>query len=490
MPSMQFTIVPPTNVLEASTSVGSDDLSLAKIIVEAENTAGVSIRVFQISMTVAEFAPAGLSETISAEAGKTALTRRASAITAITAQPGAWEFGRVDSESAALNGRRSVAFLAKPTPPAAFAVLASGQKFTFILDTIEVFEKAGVSDLAIEGRAATVATDGTVGATETISDTLKIRKIVPDLRIDSFTADTLSLAAEGNVVLIWNTTSAEVITLEGLSTSEIGDFKIKFPSTPVETGAVAKSNSKEAHDDNFTVRPARTTTYTLRAFSGTANAEVIRQLAVTVAHPTASSAGQMTVGDAAFIRTQAGAGNLRVQCLVKATRFEGQGAVPVGAIVMWSGNVSDIPSDWALCYGVTRTPQDGSQKTPPDLRARFIIGTGTDDFGKTYNLLDRAGETEVKLTEATMPKHSHSTSLSFDKTLNYCEHDDSAANSSADFSVSAVAPIAGTKTILRRQESIQFSVSSTGEKGETGAHNNLPPYVALAYIMKLPLPVQ
>lgn len=41
--------------------------------------------------------------------------------------------------------------------------------------------------------------------------------------------------------------------------------------------------------------------------------------------------------------------------------------MPVGAIIMWSGILADIPTGWALCNG-----QNGT----PDLRERFVIGAG------------------------------------------------------------------------------------------------------------------
>lgn len=48
------------------------------------------------------------------------------------------------------------------------------------------------------------------------------------------------------------------------------------------------------------------------------------------------------------------------------------GAVPVGGIIMWSGTIATIPSNWALCDGTSGTP---------DLRDRFIVGARQDDAG-------------------------------------------------------------------------------------------------------------
>ena len=39
--------------------------------------------------------------------------------------------------------------------------------------------------------------------------------------------------------------------------------------------------------------------------------------------------------------------------------------MPKGGIIMWSGNVTDIPNAWALCDG-----QNGT----PDLRGRLFVG--------------------------------------------------------------------------------------------------------------------
>ncbi len=53
--------------------------------------------------------------------------------------------------------------------------------------------------------------------------------------------------------------------------------------------------------------------------------------------------------------------------------FSGNGTVPVGGIIMWSGVLSRIPAGWALCDGRTK---DGIKT--PDLRGRFVVGYGAD----------------------------------------------------------------------------------------------------------------
>jgi hypothetical protein len=49
-----------------------------------------------------------------------------------------------------------------------------------------------------------------------------------------------------------------------------------------------------------------------------------------------------------------------------------QGIIPIGGIIMWSGSIASIPSNWALCNGSNGTP---------DLRNQFIVGANADVSG-------------------------------------------------------------------------------------------------------------
>lgn len=49
-------------------------------------------------------------------------------------------------------------------------------------------------------------------------------------------------------------------------------------------------------------------------------------------------------------------------------------AVPIGAILMWSGTVATIPGGYALCDGTANSPG-------PDLRDKFVVGAKQDDAG-------------------------------------------------------------------------------------------------------------
>ena len=66
--------------------------------------------------------------------------------------------------------------------------------------------------------------------------------------------------------------------------------------------------------------------------------------------------------------------NLEVNGTMTATEFSGLGMVPLGGIIMWSGNT--IPSDYRLCDG------NGGR---PDLRDRFILAGRETTIGNSGN---------------------------------------------------------------------------------------------------------
>ena len=118
--------------------------------------------------------------------------------------------------------------------------------------------------------------------------------------------------------------------------------------------------------------------------------------------------------------------------------------VPSGAIILWSGASNAIPSGYALC--------DGNNSTP-DLRNRFIVGAGS---GYT---VDQTGGS----ADATLVEHTH----------NLLYNHGSFGGSSG-----AVTPRSGNTPVT---PGISGRVST---EGSSATNANLPPYYALAYIMK------
>jgi hypothetical protein len=138
--------------------------------------------------------------------------------------------------------------------------------------------------------------------------------------------------------------------------------------------------------------------------------------------------------------------------------FNAGNGVPVGGIIMWSGPIATIPAGWALCNG-----QTVNGKVTPDLRSRFVVGADTTG---TYTTGARGGEATHTLTLAEMPSHNH-------QVANYkmLLYNGSATTWTTDWTAT--------------EPNLVDQGSYPAFEGGGQAHNNLPPYYALAYIMRL-----
>ena len=153
-------------------------------------------------------------------------------------------------------------------------------------------------------------------------------------------------------------------------------------------------------------------------------------------------------------------GDLDVAGDVAAPAFEGKGAVPKGAILMWSGAPQAIPNGWALC--------DGNNGTP-NLSGRFVVGYDKRDAD--YDKLgNKGGNSKTTLTVAQMPKHSHdgSVEISLPRGAGIGDQADALANKVRNWGGWA--------------KSFKFK---TNEIGGSQPFDNRPPYLVLAYIMYL-----
>jgi microcystin-dependent protein len=148
---------------------------------------------------------------------------------------------------------------------------------------------------------------------------------------------------------------------------------------------------------------------------------------------------------------------------VKADVFIGKGAVPVGAILMWSGALNNIPAGWVLCDGRTV----GAVKTP-DLRGRFVVGY--DQTNSDYNGIGKTGgEAKHTLTIAEMPAHSH--------TGNTGINSNDKAGGWGGGGTMGLANTGGQQG-TRNQHTHPIPSDGGGQP-----HENRPPYYVLAYIM-------
>jgi hypothetical protein len=93
-----------------------------------------------------------------------------------------------------------------------------------------------------------------------------------------------------------------------------------------------------------------------------------------------------------------------VKGVVSATHENLSNGTPVGLIAMWSG--ATVPTGWALCNGQTVARADGTGNiTTPDLRDRFVVGSGG-----SYAVGNTGGAAFVGLTVDQLPSHGHAAS--------------------------------------------------------------------------------
>jgi len=144
-----------------------------------------------------------------------------------------------------------------------------------------------------------------------------------------------------------------------------------------------------------------------------------------------------------------------------------EASFPAGGIVLWSGSVASIPSGWALCNGSNGTP---------DLRNRFVVGAGsTYAVDATGGSADAIVVSHTHTATVTDPGHFHNIAT---KTRNIYDGT-GGSNAYGQDTPTGNGPDLETKT---KTTGISVTNSTTGS---SGTNANLPPYYALAYIMKL-----
>ena len=210
-----------------------------------------------------------------------------------------------------------------------------------------------------------------------------------------------------------------------------GEITPRQKLLPVPFAAVAANVSRASGD--FTI--GGNLTAASAAFSGSLSAS---SLNVTHSASVVSlSTGEVTV-----------TGDLTVGGTIS-----GFGTVPVGGIIMWSGAQNNLPAGWQLC--------DGSNGTP-DLRGKFVLGAG----GK-YAVSAQGGAEAVTLTLENIPSHNHRYT----------------------FKGSGIAGASNSDNLFYRVGATGSNTAYTdyvgGRNGTTVPHDNMPPYWALCFIMRV-----
>jgi len=152
----------------------------------------------------------------------------------------------------------------------------------------------------------------------------------------------------------------------------------------------------------------------------------------------------------------------QIQEITDSDSLIGNGTIPVGGIIMWSGSIASIPGGWALCDGTSGTP---------DLRNRFIAGAGD-----TYSVDGTGGS-----ADATLVSHDHT--LSGGGASGTFLTSASVSTSTEGVNSGGAAVVDGV-SLSTNSGSVSYSQPSVSTEGSSATNANLPPYYALAFIMR------
>jgi microcystin-dependent protein len=163
----------------------------------------------------------------------------------------------------------------------------------------------------------------------------------------------------------------------------------------------------------------------------------------------------------------------------------------VGEVRMFSGNFA--PSGWAFCNGqllpisqntalfsLLGTNYGGDGRTTfglPNLQGAFALHAGgSAGPGLSPRVTGQTGGSEaVALTTSQLPLHGHA-----------MEAVPGATTGTPDATVS-LAPTSNGSALYRAPDAVYLNTAATdlGSAGGSAAHNNLPPYLAVSFIIAL-----
>ena len=169
---------------------------------------------------------------------------------------------------------------------------------------------------------------------------------------------------------------------------------------------------------------------------------------------------------------------------------------PVGTIIMYGASAA--PTNWLICngdpksrttyatlfgiIGTTYGDGDGSSTfNLPDLRSRMPVGIGDGDAGGTAltdrGLGDTGGEENVTLTESQLPAHNHWGGLFTQQGYNFTGN--GIETRTSGWGGKSIDGWRGAHGTGGPQQ------TSTQDAGGGDAHNNLPPFLAINFIIRI-----
>lgn len=166
--------------------------------------------------------------------------------------------------------------------------------------------------------------------------------------------------------------------------------------------------------------------------------------------------------------TTSKAGLMSAEDKTKLDNIDNNGNIPIGGIIMWSGET--VPNGWALCNG-----QNGT----PNLQGRFILGSGHyTEEGRNFNYEIGPrddGQVSVKLTaqQSGLPSHTHKVNIQHATGSTGGDTNSLIQRKkTADTNYNSSVPYIGSTEYANGRPALQ-------------AHNNMPPYYVLAFIMRI-----
>ncbi len=299
-----------------------------------------------------------------------------------------------------------------------------------------------------------------------------------------------------------------------LTTTTTANFAVYAPPSP-KTYIIVNSSAYTATIYNSTVVGNTTAAGTgvpipagrrMTVVSDGTNFNTIYAATAGAADTQAPGTNNTTIATTAFVQTALGS-------IV---------AIPAGLITLWSGSVATIPAGWALCNGSSGTP---------DLRNRFIVAAGsTYTPGNTGGSADAivVAHSHTGTTGNQSADHAHGFSANtggqsvnhthtFSGTTSYVgdhvhsqvgvnqlqqfnqggagwssgatantggagAHDHTYSGTTSGVSTDHTHAVSGSTGGVNANHNHAFTTNSAGS---AGTNANLPPYYALAYIMKL-----
>jgi hypothetical protein len=166
-------------------------------------------------------------------------------------------------------------------------------------------------------------------------------------------------------------------------------------------------------------------------------------------------------------------------------------AIPMGVVLLWSGSVGSIPTNWSLCDGTNGTP---------DLRDKFIVGAGSSHApGETGGTADAivvshshtasssasSSASSNATSVVTDPQHHHTITTPFGPGNQSYSGGGAGNFGGVNNSWQSTDESTGITVATSVSTNVTTNVTTTVDTaGSSGTNANLPPYYALCYIMK------